>query len=1020
MDAQIMSKKKILFIVFLFLITLTVLRVLWVLHFQAPVHTEAEKGSIDLHDWTFTNEQTLSLDGEWEFYPDQFIMPSDTAMELEEKKYIMVPEDWKKSLSVANQEYPYGYGTYRLLIKLPDNSQSIFGLRFKGVQTAAAVYIDGKQILQHNTPDIVGNQSATVRGPFSVLFSKEQNEVELVVHVSNYEFPFWGGIHESVKIGLDTAITKETNRSLNLQKVVVILFLVHSIYAFFLYFTGRRNKQRQLLYYGLFLAISAVSVLLDDDIVLQLPIGIEWTTDLLLISFVCTLLAMLLVIKHLFRIDTKFFHFIIPFTTLLLLAVFFVPLEKSLYLIPLLTVFYMTSLIFLFRQTLKIIRMGYSEAIFILLWLASYTSNIIWGAFIKSQELNLPYYPLDYLISIIVIVILLFKQYQRVAKVNEEQTVQLQKADQHKDEFLANTSHELRNPLHGIITIAQTLLGDDEDKLLKENRKGLELLVSVGQQMTLLLNDLLDVRRLQDGVVQLDQKSMSIQGVASGVFDLTRYLTEGKNVELRMDIAEDFPAILADENRVVQILFNLIQNATKFTNEGYIAVYANHDKKMATISVVDTGIGMSEETMRKIFLPYEQERKSVISDGGIGLGLVICKNLVELHGGKMSVTSTIGEGTTFLFTLPLANEEALAPDLQEVAVTLEQPIEMPIFEEQVDSSTRPRILVVDDDPVNVRVIQMLLDPKYTVTTATSATEALLHIEKEEWDLIISDVMMPNMSGYELTQRIRQLYTMSELPILLLTARSQAHDISTGFDSGANDYVSKPVDTVELLARVEGLVELKQSVYEQLRTEAAWLQAQIQPHFLFNTLNTIASLAEIDSGRMMRLLEEFGNYLRKSFDVANTSSLVSLENELDLTRSYVYIEHVRFGERLHVEWEIEEGVDIQIPPLSIQPLVENAIRHGVLKRIEGGTVCIRVATHDSYTEISIIDDGVGISSDKVDELVSGQLSQSERGIGITNTDRRCRQLFGSGLHIVSEEGKGTIISFQIPHEVKTRD
>lgn len=203
-------------------------------------------------------------------------------------------------------------------------------------------------------------------------------------------------------------------------------------------------------------------------------------------------------------------------------------------------------------------------------------------------------------------------------------------------------------------------------------------------------------------------------------------------------------------------------------------------------------------------------------------------------------------------------------------------------------------------------------------------------------------------------------------------------------------------------------------------EAAWLQAQIQPHFLFNTLNTIAALAEIDSVRMMRLLEEFANYLRKSFDVTNTSSLVSLEEELDLTRSYVYIEQQRFGERLQVEWAIDEQIEIEVPPLSIQPLVENAIRHGVLKRIEGGTVVIRVQRHADYTEISIVDDGVGMTSDKANALMHGYLLKEEYGIGITNTNRRCKQLFGSGLQINSVEGKGTTISFRVPHEVKIRD
>src|SRR5699024_641867 len=143
-------------------------------------------------------------------------------------------------------------------------------------------------------------------------------------------------------------------------------------------------------------------------------------------------------------------------------------------------------------------------------------------------------------------------------------------------------------------------------------------------------------------------------------------------------------------------------------------------------------------------------------------------------------------------------------------------------------------------------------------------KALQLLEIGEWDLVIADVMMPRMSGYELTEEIRKKFTVAEIPILLLTARSQEVDIYTGFHSGANDYVTKPANALELKARVKALSGLRQAVKEQLKMEAAWLQAQIQPHFLFNTLNTIASLGVKDTKRMFKLLEEFGNYLYKSF------------------------------------------------------------------------------------------------------------------------------------------------------------
>ena len=156
-------------------------------------------------------------------------------------------------------------------------------------------------------------------------------------------------------------------------------------------------------------------------------------------------------------------------------------------------------------------------------------------------------------------------------------------------------------------------------------------------------------------------------------------------------------------------------------------------------------------------------------------------------------------------------------------------------------------MAVDDDPVNLKVLTNILsEDRYEVEIVTSGKEALKQLEQKEWDLIISDVMMPTMSGYELTRSIREKFSISELPILLLTARSNTEDIYTGFLAGANDYVTKPVDAVELNVRVHALTDLQASINERLGMEAAWLQAQIRPHFLLNTLNAIVSLSEIDT------------------------------------------------------------------------------------------------------------------------------------------------------------------------------
>jgi len=232
----------------------------------------------------------------------------------------------------------------------------------------------------------------------------------------------------------------------------------------------------------------------------------------------------------------------------------------------------------------------------------------------------------------------------------------------------------------------------------------------------------------------------------------------------------------------------------------------------------------------------------------------------------------------------------------------------------------------------------------------------------------------------------------------------------GFQSGANDYVTKPVDSLELKTRVKALIELKQSIKERLQMEAAWLQAQIKPHFLINTINSIAALGYYDMEKMQRLLEEFTNYMRTSFDFHNINREVFIERELDLVRSYLFIETERFGERIRVNWDLSDNLNFFLPPLSIQTLVENAVTHGILKRAAGGEIFIRISETVNEIDILVKDNGVGMKEEKVADILLNPIS---KGIGLRNTNRRLKQMYGKGLIIQSSIGKGTFVSFQIP-------
>lgn len=328
---------------------------------------------------------------------------------------------------------------------------------------------------------------------------------------------------------------------------------------------------------------------------------------------------------------------------------------------------------------------------------------------------------------------------------------------------------------------------------------------------------------------------------------------------------------------------------------------------------------------------------------------------------------------------------------------------------------RIRILAVDDNPEHVGLLDKIFSTRSCeFVSATSGAEALALLDADRWDLVIANAAMPGMSGYELAAHIRKTRSIIELPILLLTESMGLKCVEAGFEAGANDFVAKPINAVELVTRAESLIHLKQSVQERMRMEAALLQAQIKPHFMINTFNSIAALGRIDLDRMDDMIEELSTYIRLSIDFQNTDGLAPIERELDLVRSYLYIQEKRFGDRLKVIWEVDPEAQVHIPPLTIQPLVENAISHGILKRISGGVIRIVIRKETGAVTVAIHDNGVGMSRD----TVAGLLEPNERherrhaGIGLRNTDRRLKQVFGEGLAIESAAGEGTTVSFRV--------
>ncbi|MEQ8754048.1 MAG: response regulator [Coleofasciculus sp. G1-WW12-02] len=390
----------------------------------------------------------------------------------------------------------------------------------------------------------------------------------------------------------------------------------------------------------------------------------------------------------------------------------------------------------------------------------------------------------------------------------EQKHAALQRLDQLKDEFLANTSHELRTPLNGIIGIAESLIDGAAGPLSQVQMANLAMVVSSGKRLQSLINDILDFAKLKNHDIELHRKSVDFRQITEVVLTLSRTLIRGKSLELKNEIPEDFPGIDGDENRLQQIMYNLVGNAIKFTESGSVTVSATQKQDRAEVTVADTGIGIAPDNFEDIFKSFEQLDASVSRPyRGTGLGLSITKQLIELHGGTIRVESELGQGSRFIFTLPISSQPIKPSSEYSTEIT-----KMRDYSTLSPSEPLPRvsktgeftILVVDDEPINLQVVTNHLSVhNYAIVQATSGMEALAKIERGfKPDLVILDIMMPRMSGYEVCQKIRQRFPANEMPIIMLTAKEQVSDLVEGLNVGANDYLTKPISKHELIARIK--------------------------------------------------------------------------------------------------------------------------------------------------------------------------------------------------------------------------
>lgn len=410
---------------------------------------------------------------------------------------------------------------------------------------------------------------------------------------------------------------------------------------------------------------------------------------------------------------------------------------------------------------------------------------------------------------------------------------QLRTSSGYKSEFLANMSHELRTPLNSMLILSEILAENKHQHLNSEEQKYASVIHASGKDLLNLINDILDLSKVEAGEMEVDFDDVYLGSLPEAMNQYFLKTAEQKGIDFRIQLQSPLPeTIVSDEMRLHQILRNLLSNAFKFTSEGEVALTISKvalpnpeengvEAEVIAFSVSDTGIGISEDKLLQIFDAFKQaDGATARKYGGTGLGLSISQSLANLLGGSISATSREGQGSVFTLFLPLRREEPEVMQnsrlfLNEVAVTVPEihsttgmnstNVEMLLTPLEKSLLNGRQVLVVDDDIRNVYALANALE-RYgmNVITAQNGYECLEMLERGEAkpDIIMMDIMMPELDGYETTRQIRERLNLKQLPIIALTAKAMKEDRDKCIAAGASDYLSKPLNMKEVLSRMK--------------------------------------------------------------------------------------------------------------------------------------------------------------------------------------------------------------------------
>ena len=632
--------------------------------------------------------------------------------------------------------------------------------------------------------------------------------------------------------------------------------------------------------------------------------------------------------------------------------------------------------------------------------------------------------------------------------------------DRIKSEFFDNVSHELRTPLTLILLTLDSLI-QRTNELSPAVLQHLDTMNRSASRLLRLINNLLDLAQMEAGKTRLRYEPLEMHGFLSSLMVPFRVMAERKGVALQLE-GTAVSSVHVDVPRLESVFQNLVSNALKFTTQGGVTIRVSEDDTWVHVEVRDTGSGIATQDIPVIFDRFAQADSSGTRRfGGSGIGLALVKETLELHAGGIAVSSELGKGSTFHVRLPKGTahvredlraategEERLRPirrsDLTSLLAT-SAPVAsgavevLPESAESEASPDAPRILLVEDEPEIRAFLRGVLKPYYRLLEATNGEEGLQMARRERPDLIVSDVMMPVMSGIQMLEALRSIPETLEVPIILLTARQEVDAKVQGLSMGANDYLAKPFSPREMLARIEAQLRLRDAAVraaENERLAATGLLTSGFAHEVRNPLNglmnALAPLREsLTHGAsdpamavaMLDLIEECGGRIRHlaegllSFVRTGTKAMaVDLGASLDASLEAL---SWRLPPDMKVERDYKCPDPVWSDPGSLNQVWVNLLDNAVRAVSKEGQVKVSTVREGGDAVVSIIDNGVGIKREHMERLFQPFFSTRDAGEGTGLGLALCQRIVlqqGGRIRVFSEFGKGTRVEVRLPLKV----